>query len=135
MTGPSIVLVIASVLALWHPCPVTAREGFRQSADDRGPVSQSVEARIAGAASREKAGIPCTAADSQNGEPTAPIIVAVNRATFEELQSLPGIGPRKAQALLDARARRPFKRPSDLRRVKGFGAKTVQRLAPSLVFD
>jgi hypothetical protein len=93
MTGPSIVLVIASVLALWHPCPVTAREGFRQSADDRGPVSQSVEARIAGAASSEKAGIPCTAADSQNGEPTAPIIVAVNRATFEELQSLPGIGP------------------------------------------
>jgi competence protein ComEA len=61
--------------------------------------------------------------------------VDVNRASAEALQRLPGIGPRKASALVSARAVRPFRRASDLRRVKGFGARTVQRLAPLLRFD
>jgi len=65
----------------------------------------------------------------------APVRIAVNRAAPEELERLPGIGPRKAAALVEARGLRPFKRPSDLRRVKGFGARTVQRLAPLMTFD
>lgn len=61
--------------------------------------------------------------------------IAVNRADAEQLMRLPGIGPKKAQALIEARERRPFRRPSDLRRVKGFGTKTILRLAPHLSFD
>ncbi len=62
-------------------------------------------------------------------------VVAINRASRDELESLPGIGPRKAAALVAAREERPFRRPSDLRRVKGFGARTIRRLAPLLSFD
>lgn len=71
-----------------------------------------------------------------SGDPAPALApVPVNRASAEDLQRLPGIGPRKAAALVEARSARPFRRASDLRRVKGFGAKTVQRLAPLLVFD
>jgi len=61
--------------------------------------------------------------------------IAVNRADAEMLMRLPGIGPKKARALIEARERRPFRRPSDLRRVKGFGPKTILRLAPRLSFE
>ncbi|MBP7127068.1 helix-hairpin-helix domain-containing protein [Myxococcota bacterium] len=61
--------------------------------------------------------------------------VAVNRADADQLMRLPGIGPKKARALIEARDRRPFRRPSDLRRVKGFGPKTILRLAPLLSFE
>ena len=61
--------------------------------------------------------------------------VHINAATAEELTTLPGIGPKKAERILKVRERGPFRRPGDLRRVKGFGIKTIQRLTPRLVFD
>ncbi|HOU53652.1 MAG TPA: ComEA family DNA-binding protein [Myxococcota bacterium] len=71
----------------------------------------------------------------RSGEEAGPDRIAVNRANAEQLMRLPGIGPKKAQALIEARERRPFRRPSDLRRVKGFGPKTILRLAPRLSFE
>ena len=56
--------------------------------------------------------------------------VDLNQCSFEDLLRLPGIGPKKAKAILQERERRPFRSIHDLRRVKGIGAKTVQRLAP-----
>src|SRR5688572_18854862 len=66
---------------------------------------------------------------------TAPGVVNVNTATEEELTRLPGVGPAKAQAILEARARRPFRRLSDLRRVSGIGRRTLERLAPMIAFE
>jgi len=60
--------------------------------------------------------------------------VAINIATATELQGLPGIGPKMAGRILLARKRRPFRRPSDLRRVNGIGRKTARRLAPLVDF-
>lgn len=54
----------------------------------------------------------------------------VNACSFEDLLRLPGIGPKKARAILEERERRPFRSVHDLKRVKGIGAKTIQRLAP-----
>lgn len=79
---------------------------------------------------------PASTATEATGMPTtAPGVVNVNTATLEELTRLPGVGPAKAQAILEARARRPFRRLGDLRRVSGFGRKTIERLAPMIAFE
>lgn len=57
-------------------------------------------------------------------------VLDLNRATQEELQRLPGIGPKLSQRILDERARSPFKSVEDLRRVSGIGAKTLDKLRP-----
>jgi competence protein ComEA len=54
----------------------------------------------------------------------------VNSASEEELQRLPGIGPVMARKIIAARTAEPFKVPDDLRRVKGIGPKTMDRLRP-----
>ncbi|MEY3072338.1 MAG: hypothetical protein RLZZ353_534 [Actinomycetota bacterium] len=56
--------------------------------------------------------------------------VDLNRATAEELATLPGIGPARAAAIIAAREEQPFDEPGDLRRVPGIGEATFQRLAP-----
>ena len=49
--------------------------------------------------------------------------VDINTASVTELARLPGIGPSKAQAIVDFRAKEPFTRADDLRKVKGIGDK------------
>lgn len=54
----------------------------------------------------------------------------INRASVEDLDGLPGIGPAKAAAIVEDRERNgPFREPGDLRRVSGIGEATFQRLA------
>lgn len=55
----------------------------------------------------------------------------VNRATLEEFERLPGIGPGLAKLLLAHRTQHgPFLRVEDLRAVKGIGQKRFERLVP-----
>jgi len=56
--------------------------------------------------------------------------IDLNRATAAELETLPGVGPARAAAIIAAREERPFTVPGDLRRVSGIGEATFQRLAP-----
>lgn len=61
--------------------------------------------------------------------------INVNTATAEQLDALPGIGPARAAAIVEARTRRPFRRLTDLLRVSGIGRATLARLAPYVRFD
>ena len=56
------------------------------------------------------------------------VIVELNTADIQSLCSLPGIGPKKAKAIIDYRMRRPFTRVTQLVQVKGIGRKTLKKL-------
>lgn len=52
----------------------------------------------------------------------------INAATPAELQNISGIGPVLSQRIIEAR---PFTSADDLRKVKGIGAKTYEKIRPS----
>lgn len=64
-------------------------------------------------------------------------VVNLNTASAGELVRLPGVGPARARAILDLRARLGgrFRRVEALLRVKGIGRATFRRIRPHLVLD
>jgi comEA protein len=57
--------------------------------------------------------------------------IDLNTATAEEIELLPGIGPKRAADIIAEReANGPFLSVADLKRVKGIAARTSERLAP-----
>jgi len=60
-------------------------------------------------------------------------VVDLNRATVEDLISLPGIGPAKAEAIMEYRkSHGPFSKVEDLLAVQGIGAKLLERIRPRI---
>jgi competence protein ComEA len=65
--------------------------------------------------------------------PLAHAALDLNTATKEQLVALSGIGPAKAQAILDYRAQHGgFKSVDELKDVKGIGARRFEKLKPEL---
>jgi competence protein ComEA len=70
------------------------------------------------------------------GKKAAPSdLIDINKASVAELRKLPGIGPKMSQAIVDERDRGSFKSVDDLRRVRGIGAKTLDKLRPYVTVD
>jgi len=65
---------------------------------------------------------------------TASFQVDINSADWPELAQLPGIGETLARRIVESRQTDgPFLGHDDLRRIRGIGPKTVERLRPYLV--
>jgi competence protein ComEA len=60
-------------------------------------------------------------------------LVDLNSATQAQLESVKGIGPAKARAIIDYRSKMgPFRNVDDLKKVTGFGEKTVAKMRSEL---
>ena len=78
---------------------------------------------------------PATAAEKSALQPdaqTRPPCININEADVSQLMTLPGIGKKRAQDIIQMRNKKPFRRKTDLQRVKGIGKKTYQKLAANL---
>jgi competence protein ComEA len=94
----------------------------------------------AAASSRPSAGDdpspPLTARGVASPGLTADGRVILNVASAAELQRLPGVGAKRAAAILALRQRLGrLHRPSDLLRVKGIGPRLLERMLPLTVLD
>jgi competence protein ComEA len=119
-----------------HPAPAAA------------PSGDSLQHQPLGAARAAKAGDrPCLerAANAvalasprppQSAAPpeaTAPL-VNLNSADARQLQRLPGVGAKRARAIIELRERLGgFRGAADLLRIRGIGRRTLERMAPHLV--
>ncbi len=55
--------------------------------------------------------------------------ININTATKQELEALPGIGPAKAQAIID---NRPYSKPEDIMKVKGIKQKIFDKIKDNI---
>ena len=63
--------------------------------------------------------------------PDKPTLLNINTASVEELQTLPNIGERMAQRIVDYRTQHgEFDSVDALQNVRGIGAKTLEKLRP-----
>ena len=85
--------------------------------------------------------IPSDTADKTTNEQGKSVTAAsdkvnINTADMTQLQSLTGIGAKKAQDIIDYREQNgPFKTPEDLANVSGFGEKTIEKLRENITVD
>ena len=71
-----------------------------------------------------------------HGRATSTEPVYLNQASIEELRRLPGVGPKRAEAILVLRQRLgKFQRVEDLLRVKGIGRAAVKKWRPLVRLD
>lgn len=62
--------------------------------------------------------------------------VSINSASVEQLDAIPGLGKKKAQAVIDHIAQHgPLQSEADLVKVKGIGEKLAAKISPYLSFN
>jgi len=124
-----VVLVAAAGIGIDRWRRAHAELADRLEALDRAPAASAPTGRARGV-QPDRAGPagPGTPPPTGGGTP-----IDLNRATSEELQRLPGIGPGLAARIVDARRRRgSFGSVDELRRVRGIGDTTLARVRPLL---
>jgi competence protein ComEA len=74
--------------------------------------------------------------DPSRGRATPEDPVYLNQATLTDLHRLPGVGPKRAEAILALRTRLGhFRQIEDLLKVKGVGRSSLRKLRPLVRLD
>lgn len=127
----------------WHAPQVSLPQPALKAASEADPAAADIpvgsEAKEAGAPNEQAALVPAAApakpAQNQARVPSrrsGPL--DLNRASAEEIDALPGIGAVLAERVVAYRASAGgFRSIDDLRRVKGIGAKKLDRLRPLIM--
>ena len=109
-------------------------------------VITSAEAASSVAPASNSSSVPTTTASAPANAPPSPVDhakratvddpVTLNTATLDDLERLPGIGPKRAAAILELRQKLGrFRQVEDLMRVKGVGRATLKKLRPIVRLD
>jgi competence ComEA-like helix-hairpin-helix protein len=116
--------LVATVTATWlHSAPAEARP-----TPARAPA-QAAAPEADDDAEADKPAKKAKAAKKSKGKQALAGKLNLNTATAEQLQLLPGVGAEKAERVVTWRTKNGgFKRVADLRKVKGFGYKTIKKL-------
>jgi competence protein ComEA len=114
-TGPSAASPSATAIATTAtPTPTAPAVAAESASHDAGPASSAPPARRA--------------------TPDDPVFL--NQAALDDLRRLPGVGPKRAQAILALRQRLGrFRQVEDLLKVKGIGRSTLKKLRPLVRVD
>lgn len=83
----------------------------------------------AGGGTGDGGGSKTSPGDTSPTRTTLPLIIDINRANADELDRLPGIGPKTAKAIIEHRTRNgPFGSVDDLLAVRGIGPATLAEI-------
>ena len=119
---------------VWAVLAVLALRPLLTPADPGGlePVSDAAGCALRPAGEGAAERCPCERWDAElRGVLDLPL--PLNRADAAELETLSGVGPVRAAAIVADRERHgPFAHPRELARVRGIGPATAERLAPRL---
>lgn len=118
----TIIFVAATVFAtLWQNGSGAAVTVSLQDPDSAVSVSVSPSVSVSGSSSPSASAVVPAAATAAVSSPRA--LININTASAAELDSLPGIGEKIAQKILDYRQTHgPFRKISDIMNVSGIGA-------------
>lgn len=123
---------LAAVLGTGWLKPTTQEEALVQHAPKAaagGPLASSAPSPDA-----PDAGAPDPGGKSSGLTPDGKVIL--NLASAQELTQLPGVGMKRAEAIVTLRTKlKRFKQATDLLRVKGIGPRGLKRMLPHLVLD
>jgi competence protein ComEA len=119
--------LVATLTATWlHSAPADARPTAAKAKAAAPAPEPDAEAE---ADEGDKPAKKPKAAKKSKGKQALAGKLNLNTATVEQLQLLPGVGAEKAERVVTWRTKNGgFKRVADLRKVKGFGYKTIKKL-------
>ena len=130
-----LVLVIVGRATFAGARPALAHDGDGPASSEA-PPPPAPSAALPLAAPAAEAEPPALPAPTAHGPATPDDPVVLNDATVDDLQRLPGVGQKRAMAILDLRTRLGrFHQVEDLLKVKGIGLKTLRRLRPLVRLD
>ena len=120
--------------------------GFTEEADETKinlaqKISDQMQIIVPNLHSKQEGGVTSENAGKENSSNTTPSnskqgMVNINTATLEELQTIKGIGKKKAEAILQYRKEHgAFRTKEDLLQVKGIGKKALEAIESQVTFQ